>query len=217
MGGRAGWVGMRRRQAGLLLLGGLPALLAAPRVSRAAAPAPIAFRVLREGSPVGTHRVTFAEAEGLLRARSELVVEVRLLGIPAYRYCHDIEEAWHGGRLIALSSRLDRNGRRFAVEARADEGALVVTNAHGMQRLPPETAPLTWWRDRSFPDAPLLDVREGRFVQPRLERLMPPPGGGARWRLVGGEGAEIGYDPAGRWVEFATTGEDGSAIRYEQA
>jgi hypothetical protein len=196
MGGRAGWVGMRRRQAGLLLLGGLPALLAAPRISRAAAPAPIAFRVLREGSPVGTHRVTFAEAEGLLRARSELVVEVRLL---------------------ALSSRLDRNGRRFAVEVRADEGALVVTNAQGMQRLPPETAPLTWWRDRSFPDAPLLDVREGRFVQPRLERLMPPPGGGARWRLVGGEGAEIGYDSAGRWVEFATTGEDGSAIRYEQA
>ena len=42
-------------------------------------------------------------------------------------------------------------------------------------------------------------------------------GGGTRVVLVGGEGAEIAYDAAGIWVGFATTGEDGSAVRYGRA
>ena len=62
---------------------------------------------------------------------------------------------------------------------------------------------------------PLFDVREGRPVEPRLERRAEA--GGQRIRVVGGEGAEVVYDAAARWIGFATTGEDGSTVTYARA
>jgi hypothetical protein len=52
-------------------------------------------------------------------------------------------------------------------------------------------------------------------VDPELR--LTPVAGGTRVVLIGGEGAEVLYDAAGTWVGFATTGEDGSAVRYARA
>jgi hypothetical protein len=195
----------------------LPALALLPFAGAArAAPADILFRVVREGAQVGTHRVRFREEAGVLEATSEVRVQVRLMGITVYRYSHDVAEAWRGERLVALSSRLDRNGTAKACEARADASGLTLTGSSGQARLPAEAAPLTWWRAATLrPGVPLFDPREGIAVQPRLETARE--GANTRIRLIGGEGAEILYDRAGNWVGFATTGEDGSAVRYERA
>ncbi|WP_270938887.1 hypothetical protein, partial [Falsiroseomonas oryzae] len=82
--------------------------------------------------------------------------------------------------------------------------------------VPANAAPLTWWRAASLaPGVPLFDVRDARPVAPELRRT--PEGGGQRVKLIGGEGAEVLYDARGRWIGFATTGEDGSAVTYEKA
>lgn len=181
-----------------------------------AAPASLGFRVLREGAPVGTHRVRFREEGGLLEAVTEVRVQVRLAGFTVYRYSHDVTEQWRNGRLLALVSRLDRNGTRKGAEARAEAGGIMLRGGAGEQLLPAEAAPLTWWRAATLrPGVPLFDPREGRAVAPRLE--LSSEAGGQRVRLVGGEGAEVLYDRAGEWIGFATTGEDGSAVRYERA
>ncbi|MGG5807759.1 DUF6134 family protein [Falsiroseomonas sp. CW058] len=196
------------------LLLGLAALPAA-RAARAAPPA-IAFRVMRQGAPVGTHAVRFREEEGLLRARTEIRIQVRLAGFTVYRFTQDTEEAWRDDRLVALASRSDRNGRAGACEARAEAGGLRLRGAAGEVLLPPLASPLTWWRAASLaPGLPVFDVREGRPVSPRIERIAEA--GRQRIRVLGGEGAEVLYDAAGTWIGFATTGEDGSAVSYERA
>lgn len=201
---------MRRR-----LLFGLGLMPMLPPYA-AAAPSDLAFRILREGSPVGTHIVRFRDAEGLLEARSEVRVTVRLMGITVYRYMHDTTEQWRGARLVALSSRLDRNGTRAQCEARAESGGLRLRGAAGEVLLPPLSAPLTWWRAASLiSDVPLFDPRDGRAVTPQIERRTESDR--LRVRVIGGEGAEVQYDAAGTWIGFATTGEDGSAVRYERS
>jgi hypothetical protein len=181
-----------------------------------AAPADLAFKVIREGREVGTHRVAFRDDGALLRARSEVRIAITLAGFTVFRYSHDTEEAWQGDRLAGLNSRLDRNGRQSGCEVRAEGEGLRLRGAAGNVLLPPQAAPLTWWRAASFaPGIPLFDPREGRPVEPRLERR--PEAGGQRVTLVGGEGAVILYDARGTWVGFETTGEDGSAIRYARA
>ncbi len=201
---------MRRRLAiGL----GLAALLARPGE---AAPPAIGFRVLREGAEVGTHRVRFRDAAGLLEVASEVRVTVRLMGFTVYRYAHDTEEAWRGERLVSLDSRLEKNGTVTTSAARAEGAGLRLRGAAGEALLPAEAAPLTWWRAETLrPGVPLFDPRGGRAVMPRIERAARP--GGVLVRVIGGEGAEVLYDAAGTWVGFATTGEDGSAVRYERA
>ena len=199
----------RRLLAGALLLPALPR-------RAAAAPPDLTFRVMREGSQVGTHTVRFREEGGVLGVRTEIRVAVRLMGITVYRFTQDTEEAWRGDRLVSLESRSDRNGRAGTCAARAEGQGLRLRGTAGEAVLAARAAPLTWWRAASLaPGVPLFDVRDGLPVAPRLERSEER--GGQRIRVVGGEGAEVVYDAAGTWVGFATTGEDGSAVRYERA
>lgn len=182
----------------------------------AAAPPGLSFKVMREGREVGTHLVRFRDDGALLRVRSEVRIAVTLAGFTVYRYSNDTDEAWRGDRLLSLASRLDRNGRASACEAQAEGDLLRLRGTAGEARLPPTAAPLTWWRAASFaPGVPLFDARDGKPVQPELRRRAEA--GGQRITLIGGEGADILYDASGMWVGFATTGEDGSAIRYARA
>jgi hypothetical protein len=199
----------------MLLRRGLLGLAVVPLLQgrAVAAPPDLSFKVIREGREVGTHRVRFRDDGGLLRARSEVRITVTLAGFTVFRYSHDTEEAWQGERLVALNSRLDRNGRQTGCEVRAESDGLRLRGSAGNVLLPAQAAPLTWWRAASFaPGVPLFDPREGRAVEPQLQRR--PDAGGQRITLIGGEGAVILYDRGDTWVGFETTGEDGSAIRY---
>lgn len=180
------------------------------------APADIAFKVMREGREVGTHTVRFRDEGELLRVRTEMRIAVRLAGFTVFRFTQDTEEAWRDERLVALESRADRNGRPGACQAVAEARGLRLRGSAGEALLPANAAPLTWWRAATLrAGVPLFDVREGRPVEPRLERRAE--GGLQRIRVIGGEGAEVVYDAAGRWVGFATTGEDGSSVTYQRA
>jgi hypothetical protein len=182
-----------------------------------AAPADLSFRIMRQGSQVGTHTVRFRDEGDLLRARTEMRIRVTLAGFTVFRFTQDTDEAWRGERLVALDSRADRNGTPGICSAVGELNGLRVRGTAGEVVLPPNAAPLTWWRAATLlgGSVPLFDVREGRAVQPRLERLPQP--NGQRIRLVGGEGAEVAYDARGTWTFFATTGEDGSSVTYERA
>jgi len=205
----AGRVIARRGLAGIAVL---PLLATAARAQRG----DIGFRVIRQGTPVGTHLVRFREEAGLLRVRTEMRIQVRLAGFTVFRFTQDTEEAWRGERLVGLESRADRNGRPGECRAVAEGNGLRLRGTAGEAVLPANAAPLTWWRAATLAGGvPLFDVREGRPVEPRIERRTEA--GLQRIRIIGGEGAEVAYDARGSWVGFATTGEDGSAVTYERA
>lgn len=194
------------------LLAGLAAWPAAAR----AAPPGLAFRVLRDGQQIGTHRVAFREAGGRLQVASEIRLRLRLAGFTVFRFEQDCAETWQGERLLALDCRSERNGRPGGCAARAEPGGLRLAGAAGETLLPATAVPLTWWRAASLlGGAPLFDVREGRPLAPRIERLAEGPH--LRIRVTGETTGEALYDAAGTWIGFATAGEDGSAVRYEPA
>ncbi len=198
-----------------LILGGLALAGTRPRAAWAAPPE-IRFRVMREGSAIGTHRVSFRDTAGGLAARTEVDIAVRLLGITVFRYTHRFEEIWAGNRLRAVTSRTDRNGRVTEATIRAEGGGLVVNGPEGTQRLPAEAAPLSWWDPGRFDQRPLFDANTGRLlrVQWRREAL---PGGVTRWHAGGEAEGEGRYAADGTWLDWRTRGEDGSTVTYERA
>lgn len=205
----------RRRHLPLLAL----PLLAKPRpgvaASAGAVPAEAQFRVLREGSPIGTHRVSFAEAEGGLTARTEVDIAVRLAGFTVFRLTHRFAETWNQGRLVLVASRHDRNGTLTEMTARAVAGAILVEGTAGPQRLPATAAPLTWW-DAARLNGPLFDNATGRPLRLTLVRGALP-GGGTRWTATGEEESEGTYAADGIWTGWRTKAEDGSTVIYERA
>ena len=194
----------------------LLALPLAPRPAAAALPAEYRFHVVREGSRIGTHRVSFVQTGGdELTARTDVEIAVKLAGITVFRLTHRFSETWAGGRLRAASSRLDRKGRVTEMEAQAEGDAVVVRGPDGTRRLPADAAPLTWWDPGRF-NRPLFDNGSGKLLRLQLARA-PLPDGGARWSATGDEEGEGDYAADGTWLGWRTKGEDGSTVVYERA
>lgn len=185
-----------------------------------AAPAmPIRFRILREGSAIGTHRVSFAEEPGGVQvATTEVEITVKLAGFTVFRMQHRFREAWAGERLREATSRRDRNGTITEMTVRAEDGGLVIRiPGAAPQRLPAEAAPLTWWDPQRFTRAVLFDNNNGRALRLQWARSALP-GGGTRWRSTGDSDSEATYAADGTWLSWThKAAEDGSVVTYERA
>ena len=193
-------------------------LLAVPLLARPAAaalPAEYRFRVMREGSQIGTHRVAFAQAGDELTARTDVDIAVKLAGFTVFRLTHRFSETWAGDRLRFAASRLDRNGRVSEMEARGEGNAVLVRGPEGALRLPADAAPLTWWNSGRL-NRPLFDNSTGKPLRLQWSRA-PAPGGGVRWTATGDTESEGVYAADGTWLGWRTKGEDGSIVVYERA
>ncbi|MBL6455116.1 hypothetical protein JMJ55_07255 [Belnapia sp. T6] len=192
-------------------------LLALPLLARPASAVPSAyrFRIMREGSAIGTHTVTLAEAGGQLTARSEVAIQVKLMGITVFRLTHLFTEVWAGDRLRSVTSHHDRNGTVKDMTARAEGGAILVQGPEGPQRLSAEAAPLSWWDPRRF-DRPLFDNETGKPLRLQWSRQQAA-GGMTIFRATGDEEGEGQYAADGTWLAWRTKGDDGSTVTYERA
>lgn len=196
----------------------LPLLLCLPFLPESAAAAPPAeyrFRVVREGSQIGTHHVAIAVAGEELTARTDVDIAVKLAGFTVFRLTHRFAETWAGDRLRLATSREDRKGRVTEMEAHAEGNALLVRGPDGAQRLPADAAPLTWWNPGRL-NRPLFDNSTGKPLRVQWARA-PVPGGGARWTGTGDTDSEGVYAADGTWLGWRTKGEDGSLVVYERA
>ncbi len=189
---------------------GLPVLCVRPA---RAAPASVRFKVVREGREAGFHRVTVVQDGASLRAVAEIEIVVRLLSFTVFRYRVDAEEVWRDGRLFSVQSQSEKQGRANRFVAQADAGGIAWEGTAGRGRLPPDAAPLTWWREASMRQT-LFDPATG--VPLPAPPLRAAAGAGVRWSVTADPGGEASYAAAdGAWISFSTKGEDGSAIVYQ--
>jgi Domain of unknown function (DUF6134) len=205
-------------------------LVAATGTAASAAPPPdpfplygkeIEFTVWREGSQIGHHRVTFVRENGGLIVRSLLDIAVRFLGIVVYRYHYASQETWRDGRLMALASTIDDNGKPHEVEAKAKDGKLAVTAPDLREVIAGPILPSTHWDAQVIGADRVLNTLNGKVDDIKLAPLgveTVPTGAGPRaamhYRYIGAIKAESWYDAAGHWVKLRFPGTDGSTIDY---
>lgn len=209
----------RRAVIGALLAGG--SLMAARPLKAWAATAPsqghFAFDIRRDGASIGGHRVSFRRSEGRLEVEIDIDIDVSLAFIPLFAYRHRNREIWQDGRLLALDSETDDDGRRYTVSARAEAGGLWVSGSGGDFLAPADTLPTSYWNPRTVEQMQLLDSQYGKLlaVQAQLlgeERL---EGGEAarRYRLSGDIDLDLWYSATGEWLKIAFEAR-GAAISY---
>lgn len=178
---------------------------------------PIAFTVLRDGTPIGTHRVTFARQGADTIAQVQIDLRVRFAGIAVYRYTHTSRETWRDGRLVALEARTDDNGARTTVTAQAAANGVAVEGPSGRFIAPADIVPTSYWRRDTVQRRQLLDTHYGRIAEisagpPVNETKMV----GARalpvryWNLTGDLELAIAYSDQGVWssMRFRLRGSD---------
>ncbi len=194
-----------------------------PRVARAQpVAAPLMFTVLRDGAPIGTHRVEFKQEGDTLAVDISIDMVVKIALIPVYRYMHRSREIWRQGLLQSLEARTNDDGTRTEVRVRRQSGGLAVEGSGGSFLAPASTEPTSYWHEDMTLQSRLLDTQNGVIVDVTARKT------GIRratiagrdidvrtYELSGDLTSQLGYSATGEWVDLAFLAR-GSRIVYRR-
>ncbi len=174
-------------------------------------PAPISFVVNRDGTPIGTHRVSFhaepaPDGERLI-VDIDIDITVKAAFVTLYRYAYACRETWKGGRLIALEATTNDDGKKTTLHVRATEAGLEVDGPDAHYVAPPDTLPDSYWHPDTVKHQHFIDGENGKPVDlistPAGHRTITVDGKPvelAMYQLSGETTGEIGYGPDGQWM-----------------
>lgn len=179
----------------------------------------IVFDVLRDGRPMGTHRLDFHREGDRLTVDIAIDLEVRLI-VPLYRYTHRSREIWIDGRLARIDTTTDDDGRKFRVAGRADAAGFVVDATAGRFVAPVDPMPTSYWHERMLKGGPLFDTQEGKLIAVSIADLpaevLVVNGQSVTARVYDVSGdltLRLWYGAHGRWLKLRF-GTRGSEIDY---
>ena len=196
----------------------------APVLGAASAePDRLAFKVLRNGSQIGTHVLSFRRAAGSLTIGIEVDIDFKLGPISLYKYKLRGTEIWGGGTLMSLSSKTDDDGKADFVEASRDDKGFWVSSSSGPRYLAPsESLPATHWNAAEM-RGPWIDPQHGKLTRPTVaparRTMVRLPNGrdveADHFVLTGEVKMEVWYTPDGAWTYLKAPARDGSTISYD--
>jgi len=210
----------------LILIGvvGIPWVGGAAAAEAERVPPAIGFVVNRDGSPIGTHRLSFHTEPGLdgerLIVDIDIDITVKAAFVTVYRYTYRGREIWKGGRLLALDGATNDDGKKTTLRVRATESGLEVDAPDAHYVAPPDTLPDSYWHRDTIKHQHFIDDEDGKLVDlistPAGHRTVTVDGKPvdlALYQLAGEVTGEIGYGPDGQWLSLRLLSH-GSDILY---
>lgn len=187
-----------------------------------APPGTYRYKIERSGSEIGRQALIVGKDGDKVTVSDETSVKVKIAFITAYTFDHSRRETWQGGKLTALETRIDDNGTKSTLTAKADGDKLVIKGSAGDSTQPLGIMPTGYWnaatvkQTKLFHDetgkiltiavtggeAQTLDLGDGRKVEAKL------------WKMTGDDNVELWYDSRDVLVKQRFDARDGSTIVY---
>lgn len=131
----------------------------------------LSFRVERGSDPIGTHTVSFTQKGDELHVAIDINLAVSFGPITVFRYEHQNRETWREGKLVALETRTNDDGKKYEVNARTTEKGLEVTSSeNGTFIAPAGIIPTSYWNPATVDQTQLLDTQKGRILDVKIQR-----------------------------------------------
>jgi hypothetical protein len=184
------------------------------------------FTVLKDGSPVGQHRIAFDREGGRIEIREVTEIEVRLAMIPIYHFEHQGREVWENGRPVRIDATTNDNGEKFAIAVRRiRHGYTRMVNGR-VENFDESKSVLAFWskdvvNHRDFFSA--IDDTTLKVSFEFLGREKITVAGkeleAEHYRMVGDDERDLWFDQAGRIakVEFRRLGSEIDYLRDQLA
>ncbi|MGH6915977.1 MAG: DUF6134 family protein, partial [Geminicoccales bacterium] len=118
---------------------------------------------------IGRHVVTFSCQGDDLVVETEIEGKATLLEMPVYRLDAHYREVWRGDRLISFESRIDDNGEKFEVSARAEGDHTVIDRRRGQVEAPATIVSDHPWNHDVIERPLLFDSRRGKLRHVEVE------------------------------------------------
>lgn len=175
-----------------------------------AAPRALAFTVLRNGTKIGEHHVTFTTDGDRLTATADALMTVRLGPVPVFKYRHHAVETRVGGAFVSLVTATDSNGKRERVSAEKRGGVIRIDCTAGAVTAPAVANPITHWNQQVF-GSPLFNPQTGKLLAATARKVAPN-----HWAIRGEAEIDDFYDEAGAWLALTGKLQDGSRVEYRR-
>jgi hypothetical protein len=176
----------------------------------AAAPRDVRFRVLRHGSPIGEHRVTFRPDGDRLTVETRVEIVVKVLFVTAFRFRHEAQEVWQADRLLSVKSTTDDNGTLLKVSGGAvADGFRIVGDDGPFLAAAQLLTSNALWDSRIVHEHRLIDVQRGGEIglvtKPLGDEQVDTPQGPVRasrhHMITPYYAGSVFHDSDGRWVK----------------
>lgn len=190
-------------------------LLSAPTVLRAANSAERSFRIIRDGTDIGFHKVSLSRSGDEIQAAIDIEIKVKVFGITAYRYEMTNRETWRAGRLVGLNSVVNDDGENAFSRAKMDGDRLLIDGSSYQGEAPANAATTSYWSHDFLKRDTWISTQTGALL--KVTRMKT--GAGAvrladawqptdRWAIRGDFDVTLHY-VAGEWagVDFDAGGE----------
>ncbi len=182
--------------------------------------------LLRAGSRIGSKTVRVRQSSAEVAVETNIDIDVRLVGLPLYRYKLLASEVWVGGELASLRSRTDDNGTAHFVDATREGDRVRVAGSAFSGTVSGNPATTSYWSPAFLERSTWISTQDGRPLSVTALRSgstdFPTLGGtieATRWKIGGDiDGLELFYDRSGEWVgsEFPARGETARFVTAER-
>lgn len=184
----------------------------------------LAFHILRKGSTIGEHTVTFTRSGDALTVAVAADIAVGIGPIAFFRYKHRATVQWQGNQVVSVDAQTNDDGTPRQMTARRDNNGLVVEGTKAPRYIaPPRSLPGTHW-DIAMLEAPFLNTEDGRLMHPTVTLVgtekLDVTGGTVEARhytMRGDADLDTFYDATPGWVGLRFNAKDGSEVRYFRA
>lgn len=183
----------------------------------------IAFKVFRDGEPLGHHRVTFRREAQDLHVEIDIQLEIKLAFITVFRYRHSNREVWRRGRLVAIDTETDDDGEGFWLRGRASDVGFEIEGSSGSFVAPADVMPTSYWNPETVTKNRLLDTQRGRLIAVQIASAgseIVSVGGQLRntqrYRMTGDLELDLWYATDGEWAKISFEAR-GAEVVYARA
>ena len=123
------------------------------------------FKVSLDDKPIGVHRFRISDEGAMRVVDSEASFDVRILGVPVYRYRHSNSETWENGCLKRIDSETDANGTPYAVDlSKTAMGYRIVTPSETQTYEGDCLMSFAYWDRRCLQQQRLLNTQTGELI-----------------------------------------------------
>jgi hypothetical protein len=212
-------------QAVYLVLG---ALIVAPAIASSAAAetepgaATMNFTVMRNGDQIGTTTMRISRDGAGTVAEIVTHIEVKIAYITVYHYDQSETESWVDGKLVAMSSQTDDNGRRHKVSVTRSGDTLSVDADGKVAEVDPAIVPVSLWNASLMRQTTAISPLDGTLTpvsvvdhgeEPLV--LQGRPTTAHHYSVQTSFPQEVWYDREHQLLKVELRGSDGSKIQYQ--
>lgn len=181
------------------------------------------FRVLLDGSEIGTHQFELQNRGDSKLLQSIASFDVRFLFFSAFRYRHENTEQWSDGCLVDIEAKTVTNGKTQTVQGARNGDSFVVERGDQKVELPPCVMTFAYWNPSFLEQPRLLNPQTGEFLDVEVESMPAETltvrgeqRQAQRYRLnAKGMDVQLWYSQDNEWLALESVAKGGRIIRYE--